>query len=62
MRLPNQAISPLAAPLTCVLQRLAADLPAGRLAVHLCPRIAMTAEPPGGHHNDETQTSTMLCC
>ena len=47
MRLPGPALSPLTAPLQGVLNRLAADLPAGRLHVHLCPRIAMTAEPPG---------------
>lgn len=47
MRLPGPVLSPLLAPLQGVLHRLAEDLPTGQLQVHLCPRIAMTAEPPG---------------
>jgi hypothetical protein len=38
---------PLAGPLVAALHSLAADIPAGRLQVHLCPRIALTAELPG---------------
>jgi len=43
---PAAARSPMTALLAATLAEVAADLAAKRLAVHLCPRVAMTAEPP----------------